>query len=483
MSYTDIDKPTDYFETLIWTGNGSTPRTISGLDFAPNMIWSKRRDDAAGHNLLDIVRNAGANSELCPSSTGAEGSNAAETYGYLSAFTSDGFTVTAGSSDNAYWNNNSATYVAWNWLAGGSAPAITYSVKVVSDSGNKYRFDDFGTSAVTLDLQEGGTYTFDQSDSSNSGHPLRFSTTSDGSHGGGSEFTTNVTTTGTPGNAGAKTVITLGSGVATLYYYCTQHSGMGGQANTNSTFGSSNFSGSIQSTVSAGTTQGFSIVSFTGNGSSSATVGHGLNAVPKVVICKKRSGSGAFNWHMRHEDLTSNHNLWIDASDAEYDMTNEVNNGGLANLSSSSTFGFLSGVQNADAVNESSGTFIAYCFAEKKGYSKFGSYTGNGNADGVFVYTGFKPAFVFVKKTSGGQARNWCILDNKREGFNPENDQLHSNTTGAESMGSGSTGDLFSNGFKFRATDDDKNGSYPYIYMAFAESPFVTSTGIPTTAR
>ena len=246
---------------------------------------------------------------------------------------------------------------------------------------------------------------------------------------------------------------------------------------------SSNSNGSITSSVSASTTAGFSIVSYTGNGSSSATVGHGLNAVPKVVICKKRSGSGAFNWHMRHEDLTSNHNLWIDATDAEYDMTNEVNNGGLANLSSSSTFGFLSGVQNADAVNESSGTFIAYCFAEKKGYSKFGSYTGNGNADGVFVYTGFKPAFVFVKKTSGGQARNWCILDNKREGFNPENDQLHSNTTGAESMGSGSTGDLLSNGFKFRATDDDKNGSYPYIYMAFAESPFVTSTGIPTTAR
>ena len=117
----DLNDPTLYFETLIWTGDGNTPRTLTGLDFAPNMIWSKRRDDAAGHNVLDSVRGAGANAELCPSSTGAEGSNAAETYGYLSAFTSDGFTVTAGSSDNAYWNNNTATYVAWCWKESATA--------------------------------------------------------------------------------------------------------------------------------------------------------------------------------------------------------------------------------------------------------------------------------------------------------------------------------------------------------------------------
>ena len=125
----DLNDPTLYFETLIWTGDGNTPRTLTGLDFAPNMIWSKRRDDAAGHNVLDSVRGAGANAELCPSSTGAEGSNAAETYGYLSAFTSDGFTVTAGSSDNAYWNNNTATYVAWCWKESATAgfDIVTYA--------------------------------------------------------------------------------------------------------------------------------------------------------------------------------------------------------------------------------------------------------------------------------------------------------------------------------------------------------------------
>ena len=125
----DLNDPTLYFETLIWTGDGNTPRTLTGLDFAPNMIWSKRRDDAAGHNVLDSVRGAGVDAELCPSSDGVEGSNNQNAYGYLSAFTSDGFTVTAGSSDNAYWNNNTATYVAWCWKESATAgfDIVTYT--------------------------------------------------------------------------------------------------------------------------------------------------------------------------------------------------------------------------------------------------------------------------------------------------------------------------------------------------------------------
>ena len=139
-----LNDPTLYFETLIWTGDGNTPRSLSGLDFQPNMVWSKRRDDAAGHNVLDSVRGAGVDAELCPSSDGVEGSNNANAYGYLSAFTSDGFTVTAGSSDNAYWNNNTATYVAWNWkesadagfdivtfTGNGSARTISHSLSAV----------------------------------------------------------------------------------------------------------------------------------------------------------------------------------------------------------------------------------------------------------------------------------------------------------------------------------------------------------------
>ncbi len=233
MSYTNgLDKPTDYFNTKLYTGT-SASNSITGVGFQPDLVWIKSRSVIRDHVLTDSVR--GIASQIHSNTSDAESTYTND----VTSFDSDGFTVLTDSDVNG----NTFTYASWNWLAGGTAPAITYSVKVVSDSGNKYRFDDFGTSAVTLDLQEGGTYTFDQSDSSNSGHPLRFSTTSDGTHGGGSEYTTNVTTTGTPGSAGAKTVITVASGTATLYYYCSVHSGMGGQANTNSTFGSSNFSG------------------------------------------------------------------------------------------------------------------------------------------------------------------------------------------------------------------------------------------------
>jgi hypothetical protein len=231
-----------YFDTKLYTGNGST-QTISGLSFSPDLTWVKGRS-ATQHHFYDTVRGAGEGKSLQSTTTNAEGSaldNA--TYGYLSAHTSDGFTVDAGSSPT-YLNVNNINYVAWAWDAGANS-SKTYNVTVVSDSGNKYRFDGHGTSAVTLDLEEGSTYTFDQSDSSNAGHPIRFSTTSDGTHGSGSEYTTGVVTSGTPGSAGAYTKITIASGAPTLYYYCSVHSGMGGQANTNSTAGATVLSGSL----------------------------------------------------------------------------------------------------------------------------------------------------------------------------------------------------------------------------------------------
>ena len=125
---------------------------------------------------------------------------------------------------------------------------------------------------------------------------------------------------------------------------------------------------------------------------------------------------------------------------------------------------------------------VAYCFAEKQGYSKFGSYTGNANPDGPFIYTGFKPAWVMIKRTDS--AASWLIFDNKRPGYNGTGHRLYSSATDAEDTDTGDSVDLLSNGFKFRGGSSSSNANGgTYIYMAFAEHPFVSSEGVPTTAR
>tara|TARA_R100001530_G_scaffold129164_1_gene99279 strand:+ start:207 stop:1283 length:1077 start_codon:yes stop_codon:yes gene_type:complete len=357
MSYTNINKSSEHFNTKLWTGNGSSPRSLSGLEFQPDLVWSKRRDDAAGHNLFDTVRGAGSDKNLQSNGTGVEGSGLPATFGYLSAFTSDGFTVTAGSSDNAYWNNNSATYVAWNWKANGT-----------------------------------------------------------------------------------------------------------GVANTD---------GSINSTVSANTTSGFSIVKFTGTGAT-ATVGHGLGVAPSFYVIKRIDGGDGGQWNCYHKSLGATKYMLLNSTSASGTSATRWND----TAPTSSVFT----VNTSGDVNDSGDTHIAYCFAEKQGYSKFGSYQGSGNVDGPMIWLGFKPVMVITKCTNT-TGKNWEIRDSKRKSdMNTANAyRLFPNLSDAEQTNTEAM-DFLSNGFKLRSSSSGHNGNFNYIYMAFAEAPLVGSNNVPCTA-
>ena len=345
MAYTTIDNPFKNFNTVLWTGNGST-QSVTGVGFQPDWIWGKNRDDTNAHWVNDVIR--GVDIRLVPNLTDAEDNPGTD---IVTSFDSDGFSL----GSNTEGNKSSDKYVAWNWLAGGTA--------------------------------------------------------------------------------------------------------------------SSNSDGSITSSVSANTTAGFSIVTYTGTGSS-ATIGHGLSSTPQVVLIKCRSD--ATNWHMYHSSVTTADNqvMYLDLTNALSTLT--TSSFDVSEFSSS-----VFGLNTNDAVNGSGRTYVAYCFAEKQGYSKFGSYTGNGDADGTFIYTGFKPAWVLVKKTDGANA--WHLFDNKRNTFNPNDRGLFPNTSDAENTGNGI--DFLSNGFKFRSTDGGYNNG-GYLYMVFAEAPFATAgTKAAGTAR
>ena len=341
-----INKPSDYFNTKLYTGNGST-QSITGVGFQPDWCWFKRRDTGnANHALLDAVR--GVTKFIQSNTTAAEATSS----NYLTSFNSDGFSL-AGDGDV---NENNANHVAWNWLGAN------------------------GTSANT--------------------------------------------------------------------------------------------DGSISSTVSANTTSGFSIVSYTGTGSA-ATVGHGLSAVPNVIIIKRLDQ--ASNWCVYHSGLGgADHNLFLNTTSAIQTDTAIWNN----TLPTTSVFSLGN---NIDA-NGSGVGHIAYCFADVLGFSKFGSYTGNGSADGSFIYTGFKPAFVMLKNSSANG--KWLMMDSKRPTAapgNPNNARLFADVVNAESTASNMI-DLLSNGFKLRTSDSDHNASGDInIYMAFAAQPLVGDN--PATAR
>ena len=222
------------------------------------------------------------------------------------------------------------------------------------------------------------------------------------------------------------------------------------------------------------TTAGFDIVSYAGDGVAGRNISHSLGAKPHWMVVKNRSSS--VKWAVYHEKNTSapgtDHlQLNSDAATSDDDSTWDDTE------PTSSVFR----VKGSSATNGSSANYVAYLWAPIQGFSKFSSYVGNGSNSGPMIFTGFKPAMVIFKSTG---ADNWCIMDNKRDSVNVMDKRLFPNLSNAESTGVSNVVDFLSNGFKLRTSDSSFNlNGQTFIYMAFAESPFVNSSGVPTNAR
>ena len=233
---------------------------------------------------------------------------------------------------------------------------------------------------------------------------------------------------------------------------------------------SSNSNGSITSSVSANTTAGFSIVSYAGTGAN-ATVGHGLGSAPDMIIFKSRSNAST-NWYVYHSSLGHGTRIVLNTTSASASDTEYMNNTAPTN----SVFSLgANGTTNPNGANQ-----IAYCFAEKTGYSKFGSFIGNNNADGTFIYTGFKPTFVIIKNVGG--TGDWHMYDTTRGDINGITKRLKGQGNNAETTGDSEI-DILSNGIKIRSNNTSVNNSTTSrIYMAFGQT-LVGTNNIPATAR
>jgi len=347
-----INKPSEYFNTKLYTGNGST-QSITGVNFQPDIVWVKHRNSGTlwNHSVHDSVR--GSTKYIASNTTDSEVTDANS----VTSFDNDGFSI----GNFVKINESGTNFVSWNWKANGA--------------------------------------------------------------------------------------------------------------------GVSNTDGSITSTVSANTTSGFSIVSYTGTGAT-ATIGHGLGVTPAMFIVKSRSTAGT-SWMTWSKHFSSATDTFLRLNTTASIQT--ISNFWGTSAPNSTTFGVGAGGYDN---NVSGATTIAYCFAEIKGYSKFGSYTGNGNADGPFIYTGFKPALVIQKHYSGAATEGWQMWDTKRNTYNLTDLNLAADAAAAEFTATARAIDILSNGFKCRGADNSGNASgQGYIYMAFAENPLVGTNGVPATAR
>ena len=261
-----------------------------------------------------------------------------------------------------------------------------------------------------------------------------------------------------------------GYGASGENYVAWQWKANGGTTTTNDA--SSTGVGGLDSVYQANTTAGFSIVTYTGSGSNT-TVAHGLGNVPEVIIFKKRTDDT--------EDWLVYHHTQGNASAGKLNTNAAWETGSSSLFDSTTPTSSVFSIKTNSKVNDSSDTYVAYCFSEVQGYSKFGNYTGNGNADGAFVYLGFKPALIIVRATD---TDNWRMYDHKRaDGHNVIDVRIIADTNAAESQDDNEC-DFLSNGVKWRSSSGGVNSDgQAYTYMAWAEHPFVSSKGVPTTAE
>ena len=476
------------FEAKLYTGTGST-QTISGLNFSPDLVWIKRRSGSTDHNINDIVRGAGK--QLASNQNYAESTNTNN----FAAFTSDGFTVGTGSQTNAA--NPPETHVAWAWDAGSSNTSVTAGSLNSSayNTSDKWSDDVAGNTYGGAGMPKSKLFNgaIDNNVIANSGTTLTFSPSGLSSISTlrmyGSSYTRNangIVVNGTDytsyfpqGGNSVAAWVTIPETSLTSVAWSTTGSGL-----ENGSLFAIEVDGKLlvdndqtppnvpsnASTVRANPSAGISIVTYTGTGTGN-TVAHGLNAIPEMIILKGRNF--ADNWRVYHK--------YLDASEPEdYYLMLESTNGKSADQNASfmnntppTSSVFSLGTDSA--INGSSRTMVAYCFAPVAGFSEFGSYTGNGSASGPFIFTGFRPKWILFKMSSG--TGDWRLMDTSRDPSNPCITQLYPNNRDAEIASNGAHNvDYLSNGFKVTTSHPAMNSSsQTYLYAAFAEHPFKTA--------
>jgi hypothetical protein len=476
-----------YFNTKLYTGDGSNPRSITGVGHSSDFVWIKARNAAAGHVLQDVVRGPG-NNVLASHTTGAEGS---ETYGQINSFDSDGFTVTNGASGDQNINQNNRTYAAWSWDAGDSNTTIAAG-DLNSSAYNQSRTwsDDWTGNFGGYDPADGfnGSETGKITVAYPSGSSGITLTVSPAISGSVIRVLYTRSNTSTPASInGTETLPSTGSGSNYQWHTLTAtsissvtltHDGIGssyiaaievdGKILVNSGVTPPNVP-SIASTVRANPSAGFSIVSYTGTGSV-GTIGHSLNAKPELIIVKNRTN--ASDWYVFGDSIDSTYDerLTLNSTGAKTSSTSAMN--ATAPTSSVFTVGGNAGT------NGSSTNIIAYCFTPVEGYSSVGSYTGNGSSsDGPFVFTGHSVAWIMIKRSDA--VDNWVIYDVARDTYNIGGRRLYPDLSGGETQNTSHYVDILSNGFKVRSTGGMLNASGGnYIYMSFASNPFASNGGL-----